>query len=446
MTHDTERPSFISLSTHSAHTDAMEHETFLPPPEDSVDAAPPATHATTQTSPAGQHPESPPASTPPPPETERRPSWGKAAFAGGLVGAVFSSAALGGVLIATRNRSKTTTVVAPAVRTVEVKGTDRPQLAFGGTSLSIAEVLSKVEPAVVAITTQTQVNSGAFFGVEPSSGAGTGIVLTKDGYVLTNAHVVEGAGSIKVTFADRQVRTGTVIGRDRENDVALVKVDGAKNLVTADLGVSKEAAVGDPVVAIGNALALPGGPTVTTGIVSAVDRTIEGDNGALQALIQTDAAINPGNSGGPLVNARGQVIGMNTAILRNTNNIGFSIGIDRIKPIVEKLRKGEKDNGPRTFLGVKTQTMNETIRDQYSLSVSKGALVVEVTVGSPAENVGLRPGDIITRFAGQAVEKSESLGNAVRGNKAGSRVAIEWVRGTQRQSGTVTLGSARLEA
>lgn len=425
----------------------MEHETFDSSPEGAADETVAMTTAEPATPPTPPAPPLPPTTaTPEVTPAPTRTPWGRAAFAGGLVGAVFSSAALGGVLVATRDTTKSTaTVTAASIQTVESKLPNRPALSFAGPTLSIAAVLAKVEPAVVAITTQQQVDANSFFGVEPSSGAGTGIVLTKDGYVLTNSHVVEGAASIKVTFADRKVRTATVVGRDRENDVALVKVDGAKDLAIADLGISKQAAVGDQVVAIGNALALPGGPTVTTGIVSALDRTIEGDNGALQALIQTDAAINPGNSGGPLVNARGQVIGMNTAILRNSNNIGFSIGIDRIKPIVDKLRKGEKDNGPRTFLGVKTQTMNETIRGQYSLSVSKGALVVEVTVGSPADNVGLRPGDVITRFGGQSVEKSERLGDLVRGNKPGAKVPVEWVRGTERQSGMVTLGSARLE-
>lgn len=373
-----------------------------------------------------------------------RPSWGKAAFAGGLVGALFTSAALGGVLIATRDKN-TTTVVAPAAQNVDAKGAAKPSLRFSDTALSVGDVLKAVEPAVVALSTQQQIDSTSFFTVEPSQGAGTGVVLTKDGYILTNAHVIEGAATIKVTFSDRKVRSATVIGWDRERDVALVKVDGVTNLPIARLGSSKAISVGDQVLAIGNALALPGGPTVTTGIVSAVERTIEADNGALEGLIQTDAAINPGNSGGPLVNARGEVIGINTAILRNTNNIGFSIAIDRIKPIIEKLRKGEKDNGPRTFLGVKTQTMDETIRQQYNLSVASGALVVEVTAGSPADNAGLRPGDIITRFGGEKIEKSERLGELVRGNKAGQSAKIEWVRDATTQSGTVTLGSARLE-
>ena len=233
-----------------------------------------------------------------------RAPWAKAAFAGGLVGALFTSATLGGVIVATRDKGETK-VMAPAAQTVDAKRTAAPTLSFAGASLSVADVLRAVEPAVVALSTQQQVGPNSFFGVEPSQGAGTGIVLSSDGYILTNAHVIEGAATIKVTFNNRKVRSATVVGRDRERDIALVKVDGAKNLPTARLGSSKASLVGDQVLAIGNALALPGGPTVTTGIVSAIDREIEADNGTLQGLIQTDAAINPGNSGGPLVNARG---------------------------------------------------------------------------------------------------------------------------------------------
>jgi S1-C subfamily serine protease len=394
----------------------------------------------------GSQPMSEPMSVPPPSVSEApqtmKASWGKPAFVGGLVGALFTSAALGGVLIATRDSASTNSGSASAVR---VSQPNRPSLSFAGQTLSIADVLKKVEPTVVSLNTQTQrIDPNSFLGVGPGSGAGTGVVLSADGYILTNAHVIENASTIKVTFADRKVRTANVIGRDREKDIAVVKVD-AKDLPFAELGQSKDLAVGDQVVAIGNALALPGGPTVTTGIVSALERNIEADNGSLEGLIQTDAAINPGNSGGPLVNAKGQVIGINTAILQNTNNIGFSIAIDRVKPIVEALRKGEKDNGPRTFLGVSTQTMDKAIAEQYNLSVDKGALVVQVTVGSPAENAGLRPGDIITRFSGQSIEKSERLGELVRAKKPGEETSIEWVRDNQRQSSTITLGSARLE-
>ena len=156
-----------------------------------------------------------------------RPPWAKAAFAGGLVGALFTSAALGGVIVATRDKGGTK-AAAPVVQTVDAKGTAKPTLSFAGATLSVADVLKAVEPAVVALSTQQQIDPNSFFGVEPSQGAGTGIVLTPDGYILTNAHVIEGAATIKVTFSDRKVRSATVIGRDRERDIALVKVDGAK--------------------------------------------------------------------------------------------------------------------------------------------------------------------------------------------------------------------------
>ncbi len=411
----------------------MEHESIFSAPDSDPSAVPPSVPTVEEPTPAA-----------PPVVAAARPPWAKAAFAGGLVGALFTSATIGGVILATRDTGETK-ATAPVAQSVAAKGTAKPTLNFAGGAMSVSDVLKAVEPAVVALSTQQQIDSNSFFGIDPSQGAGTGIVLTNDGYILTNAHVIEGAATIKVTFSDRKVRSATVVGRDRERDIALVKVDGAKNLPTARLGSSKASAVGDQVLAIGNALALPGGPTVTTGIVSAIDRDIEADNGTLEGLIQTDAAINPGNSGGPLVNARGEVIGMNTAILRNTNNIGFSIAIDRIKPIVDKLRKGEKDNGPRTFLGVKTQTMDETIRQQFNLSVAKGALVVEVTVGSPADNLGLRPGDVITKFGGEKIAKSERLGELVRGNKPGVEVRVEWVRDSRTLSGAVALGSARLE-
>ena len=312
-----------------------------------------------------------------------------------------------------------------------------------GSALPIRDVLTKVEPAVVSVNTRGFDPNG-FFGVDPQQGAGTGIVLTADGYVLTNNHVIDGAQQIKVTFADRKVRTAQVVGRDATHDVAIIKVDGAKNLPIAVLGSSKALQVGDPVVAIGNALALPGGPTVTTGIVSALERTIDGDTNKLEGLVQTDAAINPGNSGGPLVNSAGEVVGMNTAILRNTNNIGFAIAVDRIKPIVDKIRRGEAtQGGPRTFLGVSTQTMSTQLKDQYGLNTDRGALVVQVTPGSPAENAGLRPGDIITKFGGAAITSNEQLGGEVRKRKSGDKASTTWLRGTQSTTADVTLGSAR---
>jgi serine protease Do len=201
----------------------------------------------------------------------------------------------------------------------------------------IQAILAKVEPAVVTIRTQLA-SQGRFF---VARGAGTGVILTSDGEVLTNAHVVEGATSIEVTLAgETQARRADLVGIDPGNDLALLRVRGATGLPTAELGSSSALRVGDHVVAIGNALALDGGLTVTDGIVSALNRTISDRTIHLEDLIQTDAAINPGNSGGPLVNAAGQVVGINTVVAGDAQNIGFALAIDRAKPVIEQLRSG----------------------------------------------------------------------------------------------------------
>ena len=374
-----------------------------------------------------------------------RPSMssGKAAAIGGLVGALLSSAVLGTALVATRNDTKTTKAASvPVVPSVTVT----KARAIAGTITNITGLLASVEPGIVNITTRG-FDPNSAFGAYPQSGAGTGMVVTADGYIITNNHVVSDANSIKVTFADRKVRTAHVIGTDPSNDVAVIKVD-AKSLPTVTLGSSKDAQVGEQVVAIGNALALPGGPTVTTGIVSAVDRTIEGNNETLQGLIQTDAAINPGNSGGPLVSSKGEVIGMNTAILNGTNNIGFAIASDRIKPIYEKLKKDGANpaaaNQPRTFLGVSTLNITSDMKDRYGLGTDKGVLVADVNVGSPADNAGLKAGDVIVKFDTKTVTTAEDLVKLVQAKKPGNQAEIAWVTQDGRNlSVKVELGQAR---
>jgi len=201
----------------------------------------------------------------------------------------------------------------------------------------IQAILAKVEPAVVTIRTQLA-SQGRFF---VASGAGTGVVLSPDGEVLTNAHVVQGATSIEVTLSgESRARRADLVGIDSSNDLALLKIRNGSDLPTAELGASGDLRVGDDVVAIGNALALHGGLTVTDGIVSAVNRTISDRTIHLEGLIQTDAAINSGNSGGPLVNAAGQVVGINTVVAGDAQNIGFAIAIDRAKPVIDQLRAG----------------------------------------------------------------------------------------------------------
>jgi putative serine protease PepD len=217
-------------------------------------------------------------------------------------------------------------------------GTTRAAAAFTGGSTDIAAVLARVEPSVVSIESRIVAERGPF--AESGTAAGSGIVISTDGIVLTNAHVIGGARQITVTVAgETNARTATVIASDSSRDMALLRVDDTDGLVAAPLGDGKSTNVGDSVVAIGNALALEGGPTVTSGIVSALDRSLATESGSLSGLIQTDAAISSGNSGGPLVNTEGQVIGMNTAVATSSgtvsaSNIGFAISIDTIRSFI----------------------------------------------------------------------------------------------------------------
>ena len=311
---------------------------------------------------------------------------------------------------------------------------------------NIGAILDKVEPAVVSISTRGFAQDD-FSSLVPSQGAGTGVILTPDGDVLTNAHVISDAAAIKVklTTGDRTY-DAALLGSDPAADVALIRIQGASNLPVATLGRSADLRVGDQVVAIGNALALPGGPTVTTGIVSALDRTIGSGRNRLEHLIQTDAAINPGNSGGPLVNANAEVVGINTAVIQSSGqgdaqNIGFAIASDTIRPMIEELRQlGGRIRAP-AFLGVTTATLNDANRSRLGGVSGSGAFVTSVSPGTPAEAAGLRPGDVITAVGGDKVTSSDELGTAIRKRKPGDAVEVRWQRAGAERSATVTLGS-----
>jgi putative serine protease PepD len=287
---------------------------------------------------------------------------------------------------------------------------------------SIQGIVAKVQPAVVSIRT----------GSGRGSGAGTGVVLSADGEVMTNAHVVDGASNVRVLLAgESQARPARVVGADDSEDLALLKVDGANGLATAELGRSKDVQVGEDVVAIGNALGLGGTPTVTRGIVSALNRSVSSING----LIQTDAAINPGNSGGPLVNAAGQVVGINTASAGarggGAENIGFAIPVDKARMVVDRLRKGEKA-APTGYLGVSTSEVDDG---------SAGAQVEEVVPGSPAASAGLEPGDVISALSGEPVATSGELAAAVRERRPGDQVDITFRRRGQTRTARVALAA-----
>ena len=355
-------------------------------------------------------------------------NWLWAALVGGLVGALIA-----GGLVAAFGRTSTTT------RTITSFGPNSSRIVTS----DVQSVLAKVEPGVVNIRTEG-FSQNEFFQPVPQQGAGTGMIITPDGDVLTNAHVVANATTITVTLtSDNSTHNAVLLGSDPTADVAVIRMQGVSNLRTVTLGRSSSMRVGDDVVAIGNALALPGGPTVTHGIVSALDRTIDAENERLEHLIQTDAAINPGNSGGPLANSAGEVIGMNAAVAGQAQNIGFAIAIDTVKPIADQLKagKGAVNNNATAFLGVTTVTVTSDIQQRFGLSVSQGALVQDVTPGSGADDAGLQSGDVIVRFGNDNISSSDDLGAAVRKHAAADKVAVTWQRGNQRMTGSVTLGA-----
>lgn len=300
---------------------------------------------------------------------------------------------------------------------------------LNGERLDVAGVVAKVEPAVVSI----QVGYGSGRG---GTGAGTGVILSATGEILTNAHVVDGASAIRVTLAgESQARTAELVGSDAGADLALITIPGAKDLPFAELGSSSAVAVGDDVVAIGNALALRGGPTVTRGIVSALDRSLDADGGnTITGLIQTDASISSGNSGGPLVNAAGQVIGINTAVASSgrgsaAENIGFAIAIDQAMPVLDRLRSGTAAVS-KGYLGVSTADPDDG---------SRGATVMSVADGSAADAAGIRTGDLITSVNGKAVDGAAALAAAVRANQPGDAVELRVIRNGEERTVKATL-------
>jgi S1-C subfamily serine protease len=364
-----------------------------------------------------------------------RPPFGRRSF---LLAA--ATGALVGALVAG--------LVVAAVKDDDNSSAGRP-LAFSSNTSKIVrtgdvqEILAKVEPAVVAIRTRT-LSLGDLFKPVPGQGAGTGFVIGSDGVIVTNNHVIAGAQSIEVVFADDRKMPARVIGRDPTTDLAVMKVD-ASDLPIATLGDSAALKVGDDVIAIGNALALEGGPTVTRGIVSAEDRSITAENGTrLEHVIQTDTAINPGNSGGPLVNSAGEVVGINTAVAGDAQNIGFSIAINAAKPIIEELRQGTTRTRP--FLGVKMFTLTPSIAQELGIKAESGALVADITAGSGAEVAGLSNGDVITSIDGKEVKAAEDVTTAVGAHKPGDEIKVTYRRGDETKEVTIKLGERPVDA
>ena len=297
--------------------------------------------------------------------------------------------------------------------------TPRVQMTDAG-RLDVKAVLAAVGPSVVQIEIETE---DSVFG---GGGQGTGFIISPDGQVVTNAHVVEDAVTIKVMLSDGTVKAAELVQKDPTRDLAVLKIDG-DDLPSARLGKSAEVEVGDEVLAIGNALGLGDTPTVTTGIVSALERQLQLAGNRLTRLIQTDAAINPGNSGGPLVNAKGEVIGVNTAIAGNAEGIGFAISIDHARPVIETLQTGEVPKRP--LLGVNiidVENLDETSRRQYDIheGAETGVVIVALVEDGAANAAGLKVGAIVTKFDGKNIETVEDLVDAVRNSEIGRVVKV----------------------
>lgn len=320
----------------------------------------------------------------------------------------------------------------------------------------IADLVEKVGPAVVNIdvegTVTRTMNRGIpndpffreFFGdifreytrKVPMKGRGSGFIVSADGQILTNNHVIEDADKITVTFSDGKTKEAKVIGKDPTFDIAVIKVDG-KNLPTIEMGDSDKIRVGETLVAIGNTLGLGLEPTVTVGVLSARNRSVHVQDFNYDGFLQTDASINPGNSGGPLLDMHGRVIGINTAIIASAQGIGFAIPINMAKQVMNdivtygKVRRGQ--------MGVYLQPITEDIASAFDLKDTKGALIADVVPDSPAEKAGLKRGDVITKLDGKEVEDSVKLSAAVRQRMAGDKIQLEVIRGGKTMNFSVTL-------
>jgi serine protease Do len=320
-------------------------------------------------------------------------------------------------------------------------------------SSAVVAAAASVSPAVVRITA-TGVSEGVFGGTLPETGIGSGVIFDADGWILTNRHVVlttdkSVASSLTVELKDGREFTGTVYGIDTLTDLAIVKVD-ATGLPAAPMGKSSEIKVGQLAIAIGSPLGTYTS-TVTTGIISATGRSIEIDaTTRLNNLIQTDAAINPGNSGGPLLDAAGAVIGINTAVERDSTGIGFAIPIDIARPIMAQALAGEPLARP--YIGIHYQQIDAKVKKAKSLTVDEGALigpsvdsagetVPAITKGSPAEAAGLKDGDIITRIDDQPIDAEHPLDAVLTSYRPGQAVKLTVLRGTDTVTISVTLGT-----
>ena len=368
-----------------------------------------------------------------------------------FLGVLLTLAAVAGCGGSTSTGTGTGTGTA-TVATATTATTGQPPLPMPDSSFTtaVAKVAAEVKPTVVQITNEQQTTGQFNQPFTVPAGVGSGVIYDGQGHILTNDHVVSGAQKLLVTLPDGRSFNAKLVGGDATSDIAVVQITGS-NLPVATLGDASKLNVGDWVVAIGNALALPGGPTVTTGVVSALGRTVQepGSTSTSQGpylfnVIQTDAPINPGNSGGPLVNLAGQVVGLNTLVAGGTSNgaqaqgIGFAISINTASQIANQLVTTGKVIHP--YIGITYQPLNSVVAQQLGVQSNQGVLVVQVAAGSPAAtDDALRSGDVITEVDGQKLVSDSDLAQIIDSHKPGDTLTLTVLRGSSKTSVKVTL-------
>ncbi|MGZ7133491.1 MAG: S1C family serine protease [Halobacteriota archaeon] len=303
---------------------------------------------------------------------------------------------------------------------------------------TIVAAVEKVVPSVVNVS-DVKLIQDAYLQVHPVQGVGSGIVIRQDGYIMTNSHVVLGSQEIQVTLQDGRTSRAQVRGIDTKTDIAVIHVE-YEDLPVPEMAKSAEVKIGQTAIAMGTPFGLVGGPTVTVGIVSAINRSIQTEVSFMEQLIQTDAAINPGNSGGPLANSAGKVIGVNTAVIQFAQGIGFAIAIEPAIWVANQLI--EHGEIVRPWIGISAVDLNPKIVAYYKLPVERGVLVTAVMRNSQAAVSEIQPGDIIVRLGAIDINNVRDLIKVMNAHDVGDVVDMDLVRGSQRLSGQTTLEKA----
>ncbi|MCX9025170.1 MAG: trypsin-like peptidase domain-containing protein [Candidatus Methanoperedens sp.] len=292
----------------------------------------------------------------------------------------------------------------------------------------VVGAVEKVIPSVVNIS-EVKLMRDAYLHVHPVPGVGSGFVIDEGGWILTNAHVVLGSQEIKVSFEDGRTFPGELRGIDTIMDLAVLHID-ANKLPVPEMAMNNNLKIGQMAIAIGSPLGLVGGPTVTAGVVSALNRSIQTEATFMEGLIQTDAAINPGNSGGPLINSEGMVIGINSAIIPFAQGIGFAIPIQPAMWIAQQLR--EHGEIIRPWISMNAVDVNPKMVAYYKLPIEKGVMVTNIIPKSEAEKSGMRIGDILVRMDDVEINNVRDLIKVMNKRKVGDRVAMEIFRGSEK--------------